>query len=139
MKELNFETGIVAYSLGGKVEVAFNPTDNNFVERLYRAFETLDKKQDEYKQTVERLANKREIFDFARVCDQEMRQIIDEVLAAPVCEQLFGTMSVYAVADGLPVWANLMLAIMDEVDAIFAREQKRTNPRISKYTAKYHK
>ena len=34
---------------------------------------------------------------------------------------------------------NLMLAIMDEVDTTFAREQKATNPRIQKYTKKYHK
>ena len=48
-------------------------------------------------------------------------------------------MNVYAMADGLPVWCNLMLAVMDEIDTSFAREQKRMNPRIAKYTAKYHR
>ena len=48
-------------------------------------------------------------------------------------------MNVYALSDGLPVWANLMLTIMDEIDTTFAREQKATNPRISKYTKKYQR
>ena len=38
-----------------------------------------------------------------------------------------------------PVWCNLMLAVMDEIDTTFSREQKATNPRIAKYTEKYHR
>lgn len=50
---------------------------------------------------------------------------------------VFGTMNVYALADGLPVWCNLMLAIIDEMDSSFAREKKASNPRVQKYLAKY--
>ena len=138
MQELNFETGLVRFTINGKCEVAFNPTDSVFVERLFDAFETLDQRQDAYKAEVEKTADKREIFAIARKRDAEMREIIDGVFGASVCADLFGNMNVYALADGLPVWANLMFAVMDEVDTTFAREQKRTNPRISKYTAKYH-
>lgn len=139
MKELNFDSGLVTYSLNGKCEVSFNPTDSNFVERLYSAFEELDKKQEGYKAQVEKMANKREIFDFARERDTEMRGIIDGVFEASVSEAVFGGMNVYAVANGLPVWCNLMLAVMDEIDTTFAREQKATNPRLQKYLAKYQK
>ena len=139
MKELNFDTGAVTSSLGGKAQLTFNPTDPAFVERLFNAFDTLDKKQEAYRAEVDRTANKREIFDTARRMDEEMREIIDEALGGGVCEALFGQMNVYAMADGLPVWANLMLTVMDEVDTAFAREQKATNPRIAKYTKKYHK
>ena len=139
MKELNFETGLVTYSINGKCEIAFNPTDSTFVERLFNAFEVLDKKQESYKAEVERTANKREVFETARKMDEEMRDILNELFAFNVCDALFGTMNVYAMADGLPVWANLMFAIMDEVDTTFAREQKATNPRIAKYTKKKHK
>ena len=45
----------------------------------------------------------------------------------------------YAMADGLHVWTNFLLALMDETDSAFAREQKATNPRIQKYTAKYRR
>ena len=79
MKELNFDSGLVAYSLNGKFEVSFNPTDSNFVERLYSAFEDLDKKQESYKAQIEKMADKKEIFEFARERDAEMRGIIDGV------------------------------------------------------------
>lgn len=139
MKELNFDTGLVIYSINGKCELAFNPTDSTFVEKLFNAFDTLDKKQEAYKAEVEKTANKREVFETARKMDEEMRDIINEVFGFDVCMPLFGTMNVYALADGLPVWSNLMLGIMDEVDTTFARESKLTNPRIQKYTKKYHK
>lgn len=139
MKELNFDTGLVTYSVNGKCELAFNPTDSTFVEKLFNAFDTLDKKQEAYKAEVEKTANKREVFETARKMDEEMRDIINEVFGFDVCTPLFGAMNVYALADGLPVWSNLMLSIMDEVDTTFAREQKQTNSRISKYTKKYHK
>lgn len=139
VKSLNFESGLVTYNINGKCQVSFNPTDSNFVERLYLAFEDLDKKQESYKTQVEKLSDKREIFDFARERDVEMRQVIDGLFDAPVSDSLFGGMSVYAVAGGLPVWCNLMLAVMDEIDTTFSREQKATNPRIAKYTEKYHR
>ena len=85
------------------------------------------------------MADKKEIFEFARERDTEMREIIDGLFGVPVSEALFGGMNVYALANGLPVWCNLMLAVMDEVDSTYAREQKATNPRIAKYTAKYQK
>lgn len=139
MKELNFDSGLVTYSLNGKCEVEFNPTDSNFAERLYSAFDELDKKQDGYKAQIESMTDKKEIFDFARERDTEMRGIIDSVFGAPVSDAVFGGMNVYAVSNGLPVWANLLLAVMDEIDSTLSREQKLTNPRVSKYTAKYQK
>lgn len=139
MKDLNFDSGVVTYSLNGKCEVSFNPTDSNFVERIYTAFNDLDKKQDEYKSRIEKMADKKEIFEFARERDAEMRTIIDGVFDTPVCDAVFGGMNIYAMASGLPAWVNLMLAVMDECDTTFAREQKATNPRIAKYTAKWSK
>ena len=139
MKDLNFDSGVVTYSLNGKCEVSFNPTDSNFVERIYTAFNDLDKKQDEHKSRIEKMADKKEIFEFARERDAEMRTIIDGVFDASVCDAVFGGMNIYAMASGLPAWVNLMLAVMDECDTTFAREQKATNPRIAKYTAKWSK
>lgn len=139
MPAINFSDGLVTFSINGVVELRLNPTDAAFVERLYNTFDALDRKQDEYKAAIERASGNREIFDIARKLDGEMRGMIDEALGAQVCAPLFGTMNVYALADGLPVWANLMLSIMDEVDAAFSKEQKATNPRLTKYSAKWHK
>lgn len=139
MAELNFATGIEVFSVNNGAEVSFNPTDPNFVERLFSAFDKLDKKQDIYKADVDKAANNRAIFDISHKMDAEMREIIDGVFDAPVSGPIFGKMNLYAMADGLPVWCNLLLTVMDKVDTTFAREQKATNPRIQKYTAKYHK
>ncbi|MBQ9720270.1 MAG: hypothetical protein IJV64_06200 [Oscillospiraceae bacterium] len=65
--------------------------------------------------------------------------MIDGALGAGCCAAVFGTMNVYALAKGLPVWANLLLAVIDEIDTTFAREQKATNPRLEKYLKKYRK
>lgn len=139
MAELQFSTGLVTYSLNGKVDVSFNPTDGAFVEKLYHTFNALDEKQEAYRAEVEKLTDKGEVFEVARRRDAEMRGMIDGIFDAPVCDAVFGAMNVYAMADGLPVWANLLFALLDEIDADFAKQQKLTNPRISKYTQKYHR
>ncbi|MEM5767593.1 MAG: hypothetical protein AAGU32_04810 [Bacillota bacterium] len=139
MAELKFETGLVTFEVNGNTEISFNPTDSNFVERLFNTFDTLDKKQESYKAEIERMTDKREIFKIARARDAEIRELIDAIFERPVCADIFGGVNVYALADGLPVWCNFLLAVMDEVDTTFAREQKATNPRIAKYTAKYRK
>ena len=135
-RALNFDTGVVTYHMNDTVDVVFNPTDTAFIERLFNTFDALDQKQEAYKAEIE-TAEKREIFAIAKKRDAEMRQMIDETLGAPVCDALFSGMNVYALAGGLPVWANLLLAIMDEVDSVFAREQKMTNARVRKYSEKY--
>lgn len=139
MNTLNFDTGIKTFSVNDKTEVSFNPTDSNFVERLFGTFDELDRKQESYKDEVARMADKKEIFEIARRRDAEMREMIDGIFQQSVCSDIFGGMNVYALADGLPVWCNFLLVVMDQVDTTFAREQKATNPRIAKYTAKYHK
>ena len=65
--------------------------------------------------------------------------MIDDVFSQPVCAALFGGMNVYAFADGQPVWCNLLLALMDEMDAALVREQKASNPRLKKYLDKYQR
>ena len=136
MKELVIETGLVSYTLNGGGVLTFNPTDSAFVERLYSTFSALDQKQEEYKAEVEN-AREGEIFAVARRRDEEMRRMIDQVLGEGVAADVFGGMNVYALAGGLPVWANLLLAVMDEIDDSFAREQKAMNPRLDKYLKKY--
>lgn len=139
MAELNIDTGLVTFNLNGACEVSFNPTDASFIRNLYEVFNSLDKKQDEYRAEIEKIGDKAKIFDVANARDAEMRSMIDGIFGKPVCAAVFGKMNVYALAGGLPVWCNLMFAIMDEIDTSFTREQKLTNPRISKYAAKYHK
>ena len=134
MPELKFETGLTEYTLNGKCKVYFNPTDPAFAERVCDVFDTLAEKQ---KACV--AGNNREFFDEVHRLDGEMRGLIDGVLGESTCETLFGEMNVYSFANGLPVWMNLLFAIMDEINAKITAEEKLTDPRIAKYTAKYHK
>ncbi len=85
MKELNFDSGLVTYSLNGKCEITFNPTDSAFVERLFHTFETLDQKQEAYRAEAESIEDPRLVFDIARQRDAEMRAMIDETLGASAC------------------------------------------------------
>jgi hypothetical protein len=137
---LNFDTGVKSYNVNGVEGVfAINPTDADFVERLFDAFEDLEKRQREKESTVSKTGDKREAFRIAREYDSEMREIIDGLLGDGVSEKLFGRMNVYAYGNGLPAWANFILGLMEECDCAFAREQKATNPRLKKYLDKYRK
>ena len=138
--ELNFTHGVREYTVhgvNGDAVIRFNPTDGEFVQRLYHAFEVLDKKQDAYTEEIRKCGDRVKIFEIARKRSDEMREIIDGIFEEPICEKVFGRMNLYALSDGLHVWTNFLLALMDETDSAFAREQKATNPRLKKYTEKY--
>ena len=138
-KALVIETGVVEYTLNDAVTVRFNPTDFSFVERLFNTFEELDKKQEAYKAEIEAASSNSEIFETARRMDKEMREAVDGIFGQEICGELLGYVNIYALAEGLPIWANLLLALMDEIDTSYAREQKATNPRLQKYLKKYQK
>ena len=139
MKELNFATGLEEYKLADGCVVRFNPTDTFFVERLYNTFCEIDKKDGAFHARVDKLADKEEVFQLGHESDAEIREMINAIFGEDICTPVIGGMCIWAWADGMPVWANILLAIMDEIDTTFAREQKATNPRIKKYTEKYKK
>lgn len=139
MNTISIPTGLVTYDINGACQISFNPTDALFAERLYSAFDTLDTRQEDYQSRIEKAANTKAIFEVARALDAEMREIIDNTLGKGVSDALFKDMNVYAMADGLPVWANLFLALMDEMDTSYVREQRKTSPRLDKYIGKYKK
>lgn len=135
MNTLNFDTGVKTFSVNGKCEVSYNPTDAAFAERLCGTFDAL---QEKYEAAKEKAAGDN-VFAVMRELDAEMRRDIDGIFGVPLCDSLFGSMSLWALADGLPVWMNFLLAIIDTIDPAIVAEQKKTNPRLEKYTAKYAK
>lgn len=139
MTELKFETGLVSYSINGAAEVAFNPTDLAFMQKIFRAFELLEEKQQEYDKARGDAKSNREFFELSRRMDSEMREVIDEAFGKAVCADVFGGMNVYAVAGGLPVWCNLIFAVVDLFDASVTAETAKTNPRLEQYLKKYRK
>lgn len=139
MKELVFDSGVVSYSLNGKCEVSFNPADRVFAERFYNAVDEMGKLQDEYAKKAEALQGPEGAFELARERDVEMSKVLDGLFNAPVCEAVFGSMSLCAFANGFPIWLNLMLSILDEIESNIGDIQKQADPRIAKYKAKYQK
>ncbi|MBR4474670.1 MAG: hypothetical protein IKS55_13685 [Oscillospiraceae bacterium] len=137
MKNLTFDNGIEEYDLDGKVTVKFNPTDVAFLEKLSDSFQVLDLIQEEVKLSQEEITDEKDVFNLAKNLDLKMRDIINALFGQDVCTPLFGEMNLFASAGGLPVWANLMLAIADEVQNSMQGELKKREARIRKYTEKY--
>ena len=131
-KSLTFDTGAVEYDINGAATVTFNPTDEGFVSKLYDAFGALDGLQGD----VAGGGTEDVLEKFARL-DAEMRATIDGLLGPGVSEALFAGMNCYAIADGLPVWMNLVLAILDEVTEAYEREYGKTDERLKAHSAKY--
>ncbi|MCI8469363.1 MAG: hypothetical protein HFJ75_07775 [Eggerthellaceae bacterium] len=137
-KKLSFDTGVAEYDINGKVKVRFNPTDSGFVERLYKLFSDLEAKQGEFQERIDEIGEDGEaMFAYAAERDAEMRAMIDGLLGDGVAAALFPGMNCYALADGLPVWVNLMFALAEEVEKAYEDEQGRSDPRIRGYNKKY--
>lgn len=130
-KQLSFNKNIVEYDINGDFTVSFNPADEEFAAKLEDMFGSLEGLQ-------ERLAGDKSFSKF-RELDAEMRQGIDGLLGDGAADALFPDMNCFALADGLPVWMNLALALYDEVLEAFAREFGKTDARFKAHRAKYDK
>ena len=138
-KETQLEDNLLELTIkdgGGSCRVVFDPTDATFVEKLFHVFDALDAKQQDMEARI-RDAQPREVFAIAREADAEVRSLLDAALGEGTCAALWGEINAYAYAGGLPKWANLLIAVMDECDESFTKQQELTRPRLEKYTAKY--
>lgn len=137
MEKLNISTGLKEYSLNGKVSVWFNPTDSVFISRIFETFDALEKKQDEYGAKIAEATDIKESLAIMSGMNEEMRDKLAELFGQDIITPLIGSTNVYALSDGLPVWANIMLAIMDQVEGEYKEQTKLSKKRMAKYTAKY--
>ena len=138
------DDGVQEISLNNKVSVWLNLTDMDFVERVFNAFDAMDKQQEKYQAALKNEADANEadaktVFATARAMDADMRELINGLFDFDVCTPLYGRMNVYAMAGGLPVWCNLMLCLIENMNDTFTAEKKATNPKLQKYLAKFKK
>ncbi len=136
---LGFSTGVQNVSINGKCTVHVNFTDSAFIERVFNAFDVLDGLEDKYRPLIENAQSGKEVFGYARDRDAEMRDVVNGIFGEDVCSPIFGNMHISAAAEGLPLWANMLLAFIDNMDSTLANEKKQTNPRLKKYVEKYQK
>ena len=137
MRELKFSDGLEEYRLNDRVTVRFNPTDVGFLEKLSHTFEQLDSLQDEVQKSRDSITDDREVFPIVRELDAKMRGVINELFGDDVCTPLFGSVNLFASSGGLPLWANLLLAITDEVQTVMKGELDAREKCIAKYVEKY--
>ena len=133
---ISFDSGLKEFDVNGKVTVCFNPTDMTFIEKVYDLLERMDKRNEKFTAEVNQSDGK-ELFEISRRFDKEAREELNGLFGDDVCTPLFGTMALNTIADGLPVWANFIFAVIDLFDASITAERAKTNPRIKKYTDKY--
>lgn len=128
MRELTFDTGVIEYQVNGGNVIAFNPADTVFVKKLHSLFEKLGAEQEQ---------QQGDVFTVLEQKDAAMRRDIDEVFGAGTCALVFGDKGLYALAGGLPLWANFLLAVLDEVDSSIRQQTEAVSPRVEYYMKKY--
>lgn len=133
MGVLDFQSTRKTYTVNGGEEISFDPTDINFVNRLFDLMDRLEKQQNE-----DAPQDPREVFARAAKMDVEMRAEIDQVFDEPICDKVFGKTNVLSPAGGLPVCMNFLLSVIDEIDAASEAETKHS-PRVDAYIQKYEK
>lgn len=138
MTDLNINTGVEEYVINGKVKVYLNPTDPAFVSRLYNRFSELEERDKAWRDNLSKLEGA-EVLNAWEEGDQLFRAAIDDVLGEGTCKGVCGSVSVLAMADGSPIWMNILLGLIDVIDSGVAREEKAKNPKLQKYLSKYHR
>ena len=138
MNALKFSTGVKTFAVNdGAAEISYNPTDPIFAERVYDAFLSLAEKYEAGK--GQKFEDNKAFFEYARARDREVHKEIDSLFGDGVSTDLFGGVSSYAMADGLPLWCNFLLAIIDTIPAELSVQIKASKPRVEKYLQKYHR
>lgn len=137
--KIAYSTGVKTFEVEGG-EISFNPADTKFSHRLYDCFENLSHLQKEGEQeNAEALQDGEKLFSMIEKRESEMRGYIEDVFGEGSAAKIFPHTGLYAIADGLPVWTNFLLAVMDIVDASMTDEQKKTTPRANELMKKYEK
>ena len=145
MRELNFDTGLVRYTVNGiEGAVCFNPTDSAFFKKVYDLFSELSEKCDQYEKKMKQTQDGTDRYLIISQLDAEIDAAIDAVFDKPGLSEMIFTVdgkrvSPNALAGGFPLWANFILAIADEADASVKEQLAKSKSRMEKYTKKYHR
>lgn len=144
MNNLDFNSGVQVYKVNGGAEISFNPTDVNFIQRLYETMEELEKASAEFEKKTAQIGedDATGVFKLANEKDLFLREKINALFSEDdVCTALFGRMHVDALTDdGLPLWANFLLAVLDACGSVaYDKLIAKGNAKINKYINKYKK
>lgn len=139
MLEFNHDTGLEEISINGKVTVWLNLTDIDFCERVFNTFSAMDAQQEKYQAMLKDTDDPAKLFETARSMDADMKALLNTLFETDVCTPLYGKMNIYAMAGGTPVWFNLVMCLIENMDDVFKAEKLKTNPRLQKYLDRFGK
>ena len=138
MDKLNINTGKRKYFLNDTDEyISFNPSDPEFAQKIVDAFRKCHKITESAKLAFNGSADS--IFEELRKIDMEIKRTIDAAFGEPVCDKAFDGASAIGLSDGLPVWVNFMMAIIDEIDSSVADAKNKISPSTQRYLEKFQK
>ena len=146
-RTLSFDNGLVSFEVNGIPDaVRFNPTDTDFFRRLYATFEDIDRLCEQYKLRVNVIdANDLKAqYNLMVDLDKDITDRIDTVFGDPgLSARIFTidglSISPNALAGGLPIWSNFLLAVLEEREDAFKEQEKLSKSRMDKYLKKYKK
>ena len=136
MATLSFETGIKTFDINGDPNrvVSFNPSDLNFIHRLYDGYMKLDALQRKYSLQADKM------MAIAHEADIEIRKVIDGIFGTPVSGIVFDGQATNAITgDGCPLWLGFLVAIMANCDETVTERENAKNPKLEALIAKYNK
>lgn len=138
MKNINTGAKVEEYNIDDKIVLRFNPADATFVKNFNAAFTALAEVQDEFSKAA-KTAEDDAFFGIAAATDAKLRGILNDLFGEDICTPIWGTLGLTAISDGMPLWFNFMMALIDEIDADMKSVKDVRSARLDAYLAKYQK
>lgn len=139
MNNLSFGDGRKTYTVNGSVEICFNPASARFAGTLLDMVDHCQNIMNEVREKQLKVeADKAAVFELAKEQDDRIGAEIDSVFGTGKAAQLFPA-GPTAWADGLPVWLNFSMAILDELNENINEQKQQAEPRLAEYMKKYEK
>ena len=139
---MQFESGLKTFTINGDEDrtISFAPSDTQFVRRVQGGLEQLDACQQKYRDAADKETDTVKILDLVDSCDKEIRTIIDGIFVQRgISDTIFGSLSTCGVAQGMPIWAGFIVALISKCDEYINAQDKQTNPKLQKLLKKYKK
>lgn len=136
MGALNYTAGKRQYTLPSGAVIHFDPCDSEFANKIIVAVRNCNKIQNSFPK--EPFTDLDEQLNFIQKMNGDIREEIDKAFGEPVCEKACCGSSPISLSDGLPVWMNFLMAVIDEIDANMPEGEKRSRARVQQYMDKYN-
>ena len=134
MKSLNFKSALKTYAINGDESnvIKVNTADVGIFERAVKAQSFLDDVRDKAKE-IEKSGDKKNVIEVISELDKQVREQLNYIFGTDVSTPAFGTMNCMTFIDGVPVFVGFLNALLEEITADVAAEQKKAENNIAKY------